>query len=69
MQAPNGTATSSEEAAPIAATLGYPVIVRPSYVLGGRAMQIVYDEELLHEYMHLCRSSLARTSRTHRQIP
>ena len=52
MQPPNGTATSSEEAAPIAAALGYPVIVRPSYVLGGRAMQIVYDEELLHEYMH-----------------
>ena len=52
MQAPNGTATSSEEAAPIAAALGYPVIVRPSYVLGGRAMQIVYDEELLHDYMH-----------------
>ena len=51
MQPPNGTATSSEEAAPIAAALGYPVIVRPSYVLGGRAMQIVYDEELLHEYM------------------
>ena len=52
MQPPNGTATSSEEAAPIAAVLGYPVIVRPSYVLGGRAMQIVYDEELLQEYMH-----------------
>ena len=52
MQSPNGTATCSEEAAPIAAALGYPVIVRPSYVLGGRAMQIVYDEELLHEYMN-----------------
>lgn len=52
MQSPNGTATSSEEAVPIAEALGYPVIVRPSYVLGGRAMQIVYDEELLHEYMH-----------------
>ena len=52
MQSPNGTATSSAEAAPIAAALGYPVIVRPSYVLGGRAMQIVYDEELLHEYMN-----------------
>ena len=51
-QPPNGTATSSEEAAPIAAALGYPVIVRPSYVLGGRAMQIVYDEALLHEYMN-----------------
>ncbi|MYB00848.1 carbamoyl-phosphate synthase large subunit, partial [Candidatus Poribacteria bacterium] len=52
MQSPNGTATSSEEAAPIAAALGYPVIVRPSYVLGGRAMQIVYDEELLQDYMN-----------------
>lgn len=52
MQPPNGTATSSEEAAPIAASLGYPVIVRPSYVLGGRAMQIVYDEKLLQAYMH-----------------
>ena len=50
-QPPNGTATSSEEAAPIAASLGYPVIVRPSYVLGGRAMQIVYDEKLLQAYM------------------
>ena len=52
MQPPNGTATSSEEAAPIASSLGYPVIVRPSFVLGGRAMQIVYDEKLLHDYMH-----------------
>ena len=51
MQPPNGTATSSEEAVPIAASLGYPVIVRPSFVLGGRAMQIVYDEELLQDYM------------------
>ena len=50
-QPPNGTATSSEAAAPIAAALGYPVIVRPSYVLGGRAMQIVYDEKLLQAYM------------------
>ncbi|MDE0314995.1 MAG: carbamoyl-phosphate synthase large subunit [Candidatus Poribacteria bacterium] len=51
MQPPNGTATSSKEAVPIAASLGYPVIVRPSFVLGGRAMQIVYDEKLLQEYM------------------
>ncbi len=51
-QPPNGTVTSSEAAAPIAAALGYPVIVRPSYVLGGRAMQIVYDETLLQEYMN-----------------
>ena len=52
MQPPNGTATSTDEAAPIAEALGYPVIVRPSYVLGGRAMQIVYDRERLQEYMH-----------------
>lgn len=51
MQPPNGTATSINEAVPIAAALGYPVIVRPSFVLGGRAMQIVYDETLLQEYM------------------
>ena len=50
-QPPNGIATSIEEAAPIAESLGYPVIVRPSYVLGGRAMQIVYNEELLMGYM------------------
>ena len=51
VQPPNGTATSISEAKPIAASLGYPVIVRPSYVLGGRAMQIVYDQTLLEEYM------------------
>ncbi len=51
MQPPNATVTSSEEAIPIAASLGYPVIVRPSFVLGGRAMQIVYDEKPLQDYM------------------
>ncbi len=51
MQPPNGTATSIEEAKPIAESLGYPVMVRPSYVLGGRAMQIVYDQSLLEGYM------------------
>ena len=50
-QPPNGIATSIKEAAPIAESIGYPVIVRPSYVLGGRAMQIVYNEELLMGYM------------------
>src|SRR5262249_21188296 len=50
-QAPGGTARSYGEAARIAATIGYPVLVRPSYVLGGRAMQIVYDEEDLQRYM------------------
>jgi carbamoyl-phosphate synthase large subunit len=50
-QPPNGTAMSVEEAREIAAEIGYPVLVRPSYVLGGRAMQIVYDEASLDNYM------------------
>ncbi len=50
-QPPNDTATSISEAKQIAPKLGYPVIVRPSYVLGGRAMEIVYDEESLERYM------------------
>jgi carbamoyl-phosphate synthase large subunit len=47
----NGTAVSPEEAKTIAEKIGYPVVVRPSYVLGGRAMAIVYDEQSLDEYM------------------
>ena len=50
-QPDNGTATSIEEAREIAERIGYPVLVRPSYVLGGRAMAIVYDEETLDRYM------------------
>ncbi|HEY0429230.1 MAG TPA: carbamoyl-phosphate synthase large subunit [Pyrinomonadaceae bacterium] len=50
-QPENGTATSPEEAKECAAQIGYPVIVRPSFVLGGRAMAIVYDEQSLDEYM------------------
>ncbi|MBT9162485.1 MAG: Carbamoyl-phosphate synthase large chain [Dehalococcoidia bacterium] len=50
-QAENGTALSLEEALKIAARIGYPVLVRPSYVLGGRGMEIVYDEETLVRYM------------------
>ena len=46
-----GTATTFEEARQIAATIGYPVLVRPSYVLGGRGMEIVYDEQTLHGYI------------------
>ena len=49
-QPPNGTATSVEEALDAAERIGYPVLVRPSYVLGGRAMQIVYDPESLRDY-------------------
>ncbi len=50
-QAPGETARSYEEAARIAANIGYPVLVRPSYVLGGRAMQIVWDQQDLQAYM------------------
>ncbi|WP_306212789.1 carbamoyl-phosphate synthase large subunit [Actinoplanes sp. RD1] len=47
----HGTATSFEEAKAIADTIGYPVLVRPSYVLGGRGMEIVYDEPTLADYI------------------
>ncbi|MFQ6132575.1 MAG: carbamoyl-phosphate synthase large subunit [Armatimonadota bacterium] len=51
VQAANDTATSVDEAKRIAERIGYPVVVRPSYVLGGRAMEIVFEEESLDEYM------------------
>jgi carbamoyl-phosphate synthase large subunit len=47
----NGTATNEEEAIVAAKRIGYPVLVRPSFVLGGRAMQIVYSDEELRYYM------------------
>src|SRR3954452_5928174 len=50
-QAPSGTATSAEEAREAAAKIGFPLVVRPSYVLGGRAMAIVYDVAALDRYM------------------
>src|SRR5437867_1763353 len=50
-QAAGATARSLEEAQGIASSIGYPMLVRPSYVLGGRAMRIVYDAEDLREYM------------------
>ncbi|MDZ4342368.1 MAG: carbamoyl-phosphate synthase large subunit, partial [Candidatus Binatia bacterium] len=50
-QPENGVARSYDEAFQIAGKLGYPVLVRPSYVLGGRAMQIVYDDDALKNYM------------------
>lgn len=50
-QPPNGMAKSVGEAFEVARSIGYPVLVRPSYVLGGRAMEIVYDDETLERYM------------------
>jgi carbamoyl-phosphate synthase large subunit len=47
----NGLARSEQEARGVAAKVGYPVVVRPSYVLGGRAMEVVYDEAELNRYM------------------
>ncbi len=49
-QPANGTARSVEEAVKVAERIGFPVLVRPSYVLGGRAMEIVYDEGSLRDY-------------------
>ncbi|MFN5536954.1 MAG: carbamoyl-phosphate synthase large subunit [Planctomyces sp.] len=50
-QPPNGTAISTEGACTIANRIGYPVLVRPSYVLGGRGMEICYDQQSLERYM------------------
>ena len=50
-QAPSGTATSQDEAREVALKIGFPLVVRPSYVLGGRAMAIVYDMAALDRYM------------------
>ncbi len=51
IQPANGTARGLREAVAVAEEIGYPVVVRPSYVLGGRAMKIVYDEEGLRSFM------------------
>ena len=51
-QPPNGIARSYQEALEIAQKIGYPVVVRPSYVLGGRAMEVVYSDQDLERYMN-----------------
>jgi carbamoyl-phosphate synthase large subunit len=51
LQPENGTAVSAEEAEAVATRIGYPVVIRPSYVLGGRAMEIVHDRAGLARYM------------------
>ena len=52
-QPENGIARSAAEAEAVAERVGYPVVIRPSYVLGGRAMEIVYDRSSLHRYMRV----------------
>jgi len=59
-QPPGGTAVSAAQALAVAADVGYPVLVRPSYVLGGRAMEIVYDDERLAAVVDALAGSLAR---------
>ncbi|MDD3118599.1 MAG: carbamoyl-phosphate synthase large subunit, partial [Victivallales bacterium] len=51
LQPPNGIATNIEQAVAIAGRIGYPILIRPSFVLGGRAMVIVHNEEYLRKYM------------------
>ncbi len=59
-QPPGGIALSVQEALAVAQKVGYPVLVRPSYVLGGRAMEIVYDDERLARVVEELAGSLAR---------
>ncbi len=65
-QPPNGTVTSVDEALRVAERVGYPVLVRPSYVLGGRAMQIVYDRRVARRVFCLGGPRLGRTPRARR---
>jgi carbamoyl-phosphate synthase large subunit len=59
-QPPGGTAVTVDDALTVARKVGYPVLVRPSYVLGGRAMEIVYDDERLEHVVGELGASLAR---------
>ena len=68
-QPPSGTVTSIEDARPIADRIGYPVLVRPSFVLGGRAMQIVYDQDSLDDYMKFAVRASSETSSDLRTVP
>ncbi len=59
-QPPGGTAVTADDALAVARKVGYPVLVRPSYVLGGRAMEIVYDDERLRQVVGELGRSMAR---------
>ncbi len=64
----HGTASSFAEARDVAAEIGYPVLVRPSYVLGGRGMEIVYDETALAAYLIRHLADIGRADRTEHPI-
>ena len=68
-QPENGTATSVDEAVAIANGIGYPVLVRPSYVLGGRAMEIVHDSTSLRGYFERAARVSEERPRTGRSFP
>ena len=68
-QPDNDNVTNVEGALKAAERIGYPVLVRPSYVLGGRAMEIVYDAATLREYHGARPADLARSPDPHRQVP
>ena len=65
----NGSATNVEEACAVARSIGFPVLVRPSYVLGGRAMVIAYDEDTVRRYMQEAVIVLARAPGADRPVP
>ena len=64
----HGTASSFAEAREVAAEIGYPVLVRPSYVLGGRGMEIVYDEDALESYLTRHLAEIGGSDRTEHPI-
>ena len=68
LQPENGIARSFEEAEKVAERIGYPVVVRPSYVLGGRAMEIVYEVDRLRGYMKTRGRRLPRAPDPGRQV-
>lgn len=65
----SGMATTVEEALEIANRIGYPVMVRPSYVLGGRGMEVVYDDESMAGYMKAAVGCYSRPPYPHRPFP
>lgn len=62
----SGMAVNVDEALEIANRIGYPVMVRPSYVLGGRGMEIVHDDEMMKVYMSAGSRRYPRQTYTHR---